>query len=68
MKTLYLVEQAQKELPFEKKGNEIYYRGEPVNTIPDTHKYFSEHSYRDIGFGMKEKEGEIVSTRHLILL
>lgn len=51
-----------KELPFEKKGNEIYYRGEPVNTIPDTHKYFSEHSYRDIGFGMKEKEGEIVST------
>ena len=24
--------------------------------------YFNEHSYRDIGFGMKEKEGQIVST------
>lgn len=24
--------------------------------------YFNEHSYRDIGFGMKEKSGEIVST------
>ena len=51
-----------KELPFEKQGNQIYYRGEPVNTISSDHKYFSEHSYRDIGFGMKEKDGEVVST------
>lgn len=51
-----------KELPFEKVGDKIFYRGEDVNTIPSDHKYFSEHSYRDIGFGMKEKDGEVIPT------